>query len=85
MKVHQRSRTRDATTAIFRKDSAGYKIVTKMVAWETEEAVAPDADGRRQAWPMHRERFVGKRLPTDASPTQPGGSAVVSAVYCTWE
>ena len=31
---------------------------------ETEEAVAPDADGRRQAWPMHRERFVGKRLPT---------------------
>ena len=31
---------------------------------------APDADGRRQAWPMHRERFVGKGLPTDASPTQ---------------
>ena len=29
-----------------------------MVAWETEEAVAPDADGRRQAWPMHRQRFL---------------------------
>ena len=38
-----------------------------------------------QAWPMHQQRFVGKGLPTDASPTQPGGSAVVSAVYCAWE
>ena len=32
------------------------KAVHKKAKAETEEAVAPDADGRRQAWPMHRER-----------------------------
>ena len=44
---------------------------------------APDADGRRRAWPMHRERFVGKGLPTDASPTR--GCTVRSTQLSTSE
>ena len=61
------------------------------MVWQYDHAIlyctlhyfAPDADGRRQAWPMHRQRFVGKGLPTDASPTR--GCTVRSTQLSTSE